>query len=247
MTADLQLIGPFAQLLPLTNLPERGAIRDEALTVLPAGGLLVQNGNIVAVNDWETLRQTYPQAIHHPLDGTWVALPAFVDAHTHICFAGSRAMDFAARNAGVSYLDIARAGGGIWSTVQHTRAATQEELATLMLQRLNTLLQQGVTTVEVKSGYGLSVEEELKMLRAIRDAAAKHSVDVVPTCLAAHMTPKDFQGDATDWLHTILRKIVPSVESEHLCQRFDIFIEQSAFQPAQATPFLQALKAKGFP
>jgi imidazolonepropionase len=155
-------------------------------------------------------------------------------------------MDFAARNAGISYLEIAAAGGGIWSTVTHTRQASQEELTQGMLGRMDRLLQQGVTTVEVKSGYGLSVSEELKMLRAIKAAAEQHPLDVVPTCLAAHMKPRDFSGTNTAYLDLILEELLPQVTTERLAQRFDIFVEQSAFSPDEARPYLRALQRKGY-
>lgn len=240
------LIGPFRQLLPLDKLPERGAIRDDQMVIIAEGGVLVADGKVLATGTFAQLRMDHPDAIVDEITEDLVALPGLVDAHTHICYGGSRAMDFAARNAGVSYLEIAKAGGGIWSTVQHTRAASLDELTALTLERLDYLLQQGITTVEVKSGYGLSVVEELKQLRAIQDAGQKHLADVVPTCLAAHMLPRDFEGTADEYLHTILRELVPVIKAESLAQRFDIFIEQSAFTTDQALNYLQALKEEGF-
>ncbi len=242
----LQLIGPFTQLLPLTHLPERGAIADDVLRIIELGAILVQDGKVLETGSFATLIEKYPVAEQQLVQGLAVALPGFIDAHTHICFAGSRAMDFAARNAGKTYLEIAAAGGGIWSTVQHTRAATEAELTKLTKKRLNQLLSRGVTTVEIKSGYGLSVQEELKQLRAIRKAATEHTLDVVPTCLAAHMKPRDYSGSAEDYLQHILTDLVPVVEKEGLAKRFDIFIEESAFTPTQATQYLQVLKKRGF-
>ena len=116
-----------------------------------------------------------------------VGLPGFVDAHTHICFGGSRAQDYAMRNAGKSYLEIAKAGGGIWDTVRHTRATSPMDLTKGILKRANRHLENGITTIEVKSGYGLSVAEELKMLRAIQVANQQHPTDLIATCLAAHI------------------------------------------------------------
>lgn len=242
----LTLIGPFRQLLPLTNLPARGPIRDAQLEVIEEGGILVQEGKVLQTGLFSRLRVTHPDAKVEKIEGDMVALPGLVDAHTHICYGGSRAMDFAARNAGVSYLEIAKAGGGIWSTVQHTRDATAEELTQLTLNRLDYLLQQGITTVEVKSGYGLSVAEELKQLRVIRAAGDHHRVDVIPTCLAAHMLPRDFAGTADEYLQMIRQELVPRIQEENLAQRFDIFIEQSAFTNEQALQYLRALKTAGF-
>lgn len=242
----LYLIGPFTQLLPLTGLPNRGAISDDDLTIIENGGIVVNDGKVVAVGNFSALRAEYESASVQVVGHAMVAMPGLIDAHTHICFGGSRAMDFAARNAGKSYLEIAAAGGGIWSTVQHTRAASEEQLAKLTCKRLDVLLQRGVTTVEVKSGYGLSVEQELKQLRAIRSAGDNHIVDVVSTCLAAHMKPRDYDGEAEDYLKHILQDLVPVVEAERLAQRFDIFIEQSAFTPEQAIPYLNTLRERGF-
>lgn len=240
------LIGPFRQLLPLDNLPERGAIRDDQMVIIEEGGVLVEREKIVATGPFAQLRADHPDATVDEITEDLVAMPGLVDAHTHICYGGSRAMDFAARNAGLSYLEIAKAGGGIWSTVQHTRAASKEQLTNLTLARLDYLLQQGITTVEVKSGYGLSVAEELKQLRAIQEAGQKHFADVVPTCLAAHMLPRDFEGTADEYLQTILRELVPVIKAEGLAKRFDIFIEQSAFTTSQALNYLRALNAEGF-
>ncbi|MEL7251762.1 MAG: imidazolonepropionase [Bacteroidota bacterium] len=242
----LQLIGPFTQLLPLTHLPERGAISDEALQVIEQGAILAKDGKILEVGSFASLFGQYPEAEQQLVQGPVVALPGFIDAHTHICFAGSRAMDFAARNAGKTYLEIAAAGGGIWSTVQHTRAATEAKLLKLTKKRLDQLASRGVTTVEIKSGYGLSVPEELKQLRAIQKARKEHPLDVVSTCLAAHMKPRDYAGSPEEYLQHILDDLVPVVEAEGLARRFDIFIEESAFTPAQARPYLQALKERGF-
>lgn len=242
----LTLIGPFSQLLPLSDLPERGPIADSQLTIIPNGGIVVADGHVLAVGAYADLERSHLHAVRHRITEDSVALPGLVDAHTHICFDGSRAMDFASRNAGQSYLDIAKAGGGIWSTVQHTRQATQERLTALTTARLDRLLTQGVTTVEIKSGYGLSVAEECKMLRAIQAAAAQHRVHVVATCLAAHIVPRDFEGNAEAYLQDILDELVPIVQREQLCRRFDIFVEESAFSAAAATAYLTRLKVMGF-
>lgn len=242
----LQLIGPFTQILPLVDLPARGVISDEELVIIENGGIIIAEGKVVEIGNFSVLRERYETAQVQVVGQAMVAMPGLIDAHTHICFAGSRAMDFAARNAGKSYLEIAAAGGGIWSTVQHTRAASEEILAKLTRERLDTLLQRGITTVEIKSGYGLSVEQELKQLRAIQLASSNHTIDVVSTCLAAHMKPRDYEGEPEAYLEHILKDLVPLVETERLAQRFDIFIEQSAFSPEQAKPYLNALRERGF-
>jgi imidazolonepropionase len=242
------LLGSFAQLLTMRNLPIRGALNDSQLEIIPNGGIIIENGEIVEIGEFNSLHQKYKSegVKVQEVDSKLVALPGFVDAHTHICFGGSRAMDFAARNGGKSYLEIAKSGGGIWSTVKHTRQASQAELIALTKSRMDILLQNGITTVEVKSGYGLSLEEELKMLRAIKQANSEHQIDTIATCLSAHIVPKDFEGGEQEYLDMILQKLVPIIEQENLCKRFDAFIEDSAFSESGSEKYLKALKQKGF-
>ena len=248
MISQIQLIGPFKQLLPMNGLPLRGALAEATLNVIPNGGILVKNDKILAVDTYSQLQKkaTSLKATIYLLEKDYVGLPGFIDAHTHICFAGSRAMDYAARNAGVSYLDIAKAGGGIWSTVEHTRAASQEELENGIIRRANRHLREGVTTIEVKSGYGLSYEAELKMLYAIKSANAQHSCDLIPTCLAAHILPKDFAGTEKDYLNHLLNDLLPQIQQEHLSNRVDIFIEDTAFSKKGARDYLKMAKKLGF-
>jgi imidazolonepropionase len=240
------LTGPFTQILPLTAMPLKGPLRDDQLLIIPNGGVLIENGLILAVDDFETLRKANPSAQIKEIEGDKVLLPGFVDCHTHICFAGSRAKDYALRIQGKSYLEIAKAGGGIWDSVTQTRAADEELLTQLLLQRVERHLAGGVTTIEVKSGYGLSVEEELKQLRAIRSAAAQTKAGLVPTCLAAHLLPKDFNGSAAEYLNYILNDLLPVVKKENLAKRVDIFIEDSAFKPDEALNYLNKAKQMGF-
>ena len=185
-------------------------------------------------------------AVITTLDGNDVCLPGLVDAHTHICFGGTRANDYAMRNAGKSYLEIAKSGGGIWDTVTQTRKATQAQLIDLIIQRANRHLNNGVTTIEVKSGYGLSVEEELKMLYAIKEANNRLSADLIATCLAAHMVPKDYSGTTTDYLEEISTELFPKLKAEQLCNRIDAFIEESAYSKDDIAPYFTKAKAMGF-
>ncbi|AYL97398.1 imidazolonepropionase [Mucilaginibacter celer] len=241
-----KLIGPFAQILPLTGLPLKGAIKDEQLQIIQNGGILTEDGIILAVDDFEKLRKNYPSAQIEEITGDHVLLPGFVDCHTHICFAGSRAKDYAMRNAGKSYLEIAASGGGIWDSVTQTRAATEAELSSLLLQRINRHLTEGVTTIEVKSGYGLSVNEELKQLKAINQAANKTHAHIIPTCLAAHIKPKDFDGNESEYLKHLLTDLLPKIKQQDLAARVDIFIEQSAFNTSDALFYLSRAKQMGF-
>lgn len=242
----MKITGPFKQIVTLANLPLRGKLADEQLEIIENGGILSENGKIVDVGNFNGLKIAYPTAEIESIVGTQVALPAFTDAHTHICFGGNRANDFAMRNAGKTYLEIAESGGGIWSSVQHTRAASEDELLKTTLERINFLISLGITTIEIKSGYGLDVENELKMLRVIKKAQNFTKATLVPTCLSAHLKPRDFEGDNVEYLQYILNEILPKVKEENLAKRVDIFIEKSAFQPEESRNFLMKAKEMGF-
>lgn len=242
----MKITGPFKQILTLANLPLRGKLADEQLEIIENGGILSENGKIVDVGNFNGLKTAYPTAQIENITGSQVALPAFTDAHTHICFGGNRANDFAMRNAGKTYLEIAESGGGIWSSVQHTRAASEDELLKTTLERINFLISLGITTIEIKSGYGLDVENELKMLRVIKKAQNFTKATLVPTCLSAHLKPRDFEGDNVLYLQYILNKILPKVKEENLAKRVDIFIEKSAFQPQESRDFLMNAKEMDF-
>lgn len=246
----MKLIGPFKQIVTLNNLPLRGKISDEQLEIIENGGILINNENrIEEVGSYDVIANKTKQALSNSPTlqlSTSVVLPAFVDCHTHICFGGNRANDFAMRNAGKTYLEIAEKGGGIWSSVQHTRNASEEELLETLLQRINQLISLGITTIEIKSGYGLNLESELKMLRVIKKAQETTKATIVPTCLSAHLKPKDFEGTSEEYLQYILDEILPRVKEEDLAKRVDIFIEKSAFQPEESRKFLEKAKEMGF-
>ncbi len=240
------IIGPFTQILPLSGLPLKGSLADDRLQIIPDGGVLVDNGLIAEVGDFEELRKANLKATIEAIIGQQILLPGFVDCHTHLCFAGDRSKDYALRIAGKSYLEIAKAGGGIWDSVTQTRQADKEELAALLLQRIDRHAKDGVTTIEIKTGYGLKVEEELKQLYAIKLAAASSKVDLITTCLAAHILPKDFGGPASEYLEHVLNNLLPKVKKENLANRVDIFIEDSAFNATNATCYLRVAKQMGF-
>ncbi|MEL6142646.1 MAG: imidazolonepropionase [Bacteroidota bacterium] len=241
------LIGPFTQIVTLEGLPLRGPLFDSQLVVIEWGGILIdEQGKVVATGSFDELAKQVAGsgASITELSEALVAIPGLVDAHTHLCFAGSRARDFAMRNAGSSYLEIARAGGGIWDSVTETRLATPDELVELTRLRLLLHLAGGVTTCEVKSGYGLSVEEELKQLLAIKNASEKVVVDVIPTCLAAHVLPRDFGGNHAAYLAYLQNELFPQLAG--LTERIDIFVEEEAFTPELAKKYLLAAQKKGF-
>lgn len=238
-----KLIGPFKQIVTLENLPAKGAIDDEQLVIRENAGVLVNGDVIEAIDDFDTLAKSCDQV--EKIEEDCVLLPGFVDAHTHICFGGSRARDYAMRVAGKPYLEIARAGGGILDSVRKTREAPLDTLVTSATQRASRHLAEGVTTCEVKSGYGLSVEAELKMLEAIQKVNDTHAIDIVPTCLAAHMRAPEYD-DSVAYLNDVLDKLLPEVKARKLANRVDIFVEDTAFSVEEGRHYLNKAKAMGF-
>ncbi|AIZ41378.1 imidazolonepropionase [Cellulophaga baltica] len=244
----LKLIGPFKQLITMTGLPLKGALSNAQLVIIDDAGMLIEDGKIKTIGLFKNMAVDADNATTEitSLQGNHVCLPGFIDAHTHICFGGSRAKDYAMRNAGKTYLEIAKAGGGIWDTVTQTRKASTEELIKKTIKRSKQHLKNGVTTLEVKSGYGLSVSEELKILRAIKTTNAQTPLDLVPTCLAAHMKPKDFLGTNTAYLEEISSTLFPILKEENLSHRIDAFIEESAFSKEEIRPYFKKAKEMGF-
>ncbi|TAF65191.1 MAG: imidazolonepropionase [Cytophagales bacterium] len=242
----LHLLGKFKQLLSLRNLPFKGSLKDEQLEIITDAGILYdQQGTIVDIGNFEQLIKAYPTATIERIEGDAVALPGWIDCHTHICFGGNRAADYALRIAGVPYLEIAKQGGGIKDSVRKTRNASAEELLRTLLIRLNQNAQLGITTCEIKSGYGLDKENELKMLQVIQEAAQKHPIEIVPTCLAAHVCPPEFQSPEA-YLEYVVQEIFPILKKQQLSQRIDIFVEETAFDYPIALPYLQKAQQAGF-
>lgn len=241
-----KLIGPFSQLIPMSGLHLKGPISDKELVVIENAGIVVEGRKISAIGSFEELRNTHKTAKIFELKGKHTCVPGLIDSHTHICFGGSRAKDYAMRNAGKTYLEIAKAGGGIWDTVTQTRKSSKEELIRGIVKRARRHLKSGSTTLEVKSGYGLSLEEELKMLRAIKEANKQLEADLISTCLAAHMLPKDYDGNAKEYLEEMASALFPKLKEEALSNRIDAFIEESAFSAVDIEPYFEKAKAMGF-
>ncbi|WP_114778884.1 imidazolonepropionase [Botryobacter ruber] len=248
MESNFKFIGPISQLLTLEELPLKGSIPGKAIEPVLDAGMLIEGEKIHKIAPFDALQKEALAvgAITTMLTEPFVCLPGLIDAHTHICFAGTRANDYALRTEGRSYQEIAAAGGGIWDTVTQTRATTREELANLTEQRAERHLKEGVTTIEVKSGYGLSVEEELKMLRAIRQADVRVKADLISTCLAAHTLPKDFAGSRQEYLQQTEEMLLPILTNEHLCHRVDAFVEKEAFSAEEIRPYFLHAQQKGF-
>jgi imidazolonepropionase len=179
------------------------------------------------------------------LDGRWIT-PGLIDCHTHLVYAGNRAHEFELRLAGASYEDIARAGGGIVSTVKATRAASEDDLVRVSLPRLDRLLAEGVTTVEIKSGYGLERETEMRMLSAARRLARERDVDVVTSFLGAHALPAEANGDKERYIDEVC-EMIPAIARGKLADAVDAFCETIAFSPEQTARVFVAAQAAGLP
>ena len=242
----MKIIGPFRQILTLANLPLKGALKDEQLEIIEEGGILIDNDTILVVDQFENLKINHPNVELDLIETDQVLLPGFIDSHTHICFGGNRAKDFAMRLNGKTYLEIAESGGGIWSTVTQTRAKTADELKDITLNRAEILAKKGTTTAEVKSGYALSVEGEIAMLEGINLANQECEIDLIPTFLGAHMKAKDFQGTNQEYLEVLVNEVFPIIKEKQLTNRVDIFVEQSAFSVEEGDYFLNEATKQGF-
>lgn len=182
----------------------------------------------------------------HDCAGRWIT-PGLIDCHTHLIHAGSRAREFALRLDGVSYEEIARAGGGILSTMNATRAASEAELVATALPRLDALIAEGVTTVEVKSGYGLTLDDERKMLRAARALGGARDVRVATTFLGAHAVPPEYRSDADGYVDLVCDTMIPAVAAEGLADAVDVFCEGIGFTPEQTDRVFAAARTHGLP
>ena len=172
--------------------------------------------------------------------------PGLVDGHTHLVFGGYRQHELAMKIAGAGYLDILRAGGGILDTVRKTRDASEEELYEKSAAFLDEMLGFGITTCEVKSGYGLTKESELKMLRVINALKEKHTMDVVPTFMGAHAIPPEYEGKGDEYIDFMCNELIPEVKEQGLAEFCDIFCEEAVFDAAQSRKYMQAAREAGF-
>jgi imidazolonepropionase len=205
---------------------------DATAAIVTHGALLSRGGRLEWVGE-ETALPPDPIDEDYDLGGAWVT-PGLIDCHTHLVFAGSRANEYAERLRGRSYEEIARAGGGILSTVRAVRAANEQQLFDESAPRLAALLAEGVTTVEIKSGYGLTLADEAKMLRVARRLGRAFPVTVRTTLLAAHTLPPEYHGRADEYIDTIAREWLPQLAGESLIDAVDVFCENIAFTLAQA-------------
>jgi len=213
------------------------------------GGCIASSqGQIVFVGQEEDFQQDFrlePEAEF--IDGkNLIALPGFVDSHTHLPFAGTREEEFVLRLKGYTYQQLAERGMGIQTSVKATRQASREELLSLVLSRLDSMLLHGTTTTEAKSGYGLNLEDEIKQLETLKEANNLHPVDIVPTFMGAHEIPEEYKACKEDYLALIIQEILPEIKQRNLAEFFDVFCEEGVYSLEESSRLIQAAQDAGF-
>jgi len=247
--ADLIITGAAELATPLGTTSLAGADQN-TLTTIPNGAIAVKDDKIVFVGTEEQLRKEVEisdEGIELEVPGCTL-MPGFVDAHTHTVFAGDRAEEFDMRLQGAKYADIAKAGGGILSTVRATRAASEDELVELGAYRLDSMVLHGTTTVEIKSGYGLDLETEAKMLRAARRLGEEHPMNVVTTFLGAHEIPAEYRNREDGemaYAKLVAEEMIPAIAEQGLATAVDVFVETGVFELESSRIILDAAKNHG--
>jgi len=247
ISADCVVAGCRQVLTCRGPLPKRReALRD--LGLVENGWIASDHGRIVFVGTENEFRHGVETAAGAQwIDGGGlVAMPGFVDAHTHLPFAGDRQQEFSLRLQGATYQQLAAKGMGIQTTVQATRAASREELRAICLRRLDDMLLTGTTTAEAKSGYGLNLDAEIKQLEVLRDLAPLHPVDVVPTFMGAHEVPPEYSGRRREYVDFLIRTLIPEVRQRGLAEFFDVFCEAGVFSVEETAVLLRAARDAGF-
>ena len=241
------LITNCKQLVTLSG-PSRPRVGPELreLSIIKDAAMLISDGRIDSVGSRQEIESTIDSNAQVVDVGSRIVLPGFVDAHTHPVFAGIRADEFEERASGVTYQEIAARGGGIQSTVNQTRAASLDDLITRAKRYAQWFLRGGTTTVEAKSGYGLSLEDELKMLRAIKALGEQTPLRYVPTFLGAHTFPVEYRSRREAYIALVIDEMIPRVAQEKLAEFCDVFCEQNVFTTEEAWKILSAARCQGF-
>jgi imidazolonepropionase len=216
------------------------------LDVVEPGAIAARAGRISFAGAETDLPSHWTGAQWIDCEGRWIT-PGLIDCHTHLVYGGDRALEFEQRLAGVTYAEIARAGGGIVSTVRATRQASEEDLTTSALPRLDALISEGVTTIEIKSGYGLDVETERRQLRAARQLGCERDITVRTSFLGAHVVPTEAADNRTGYIDTVCNVMLPAVAAENLADAVDAFCESLAFSPQETSRIFVAARAHGLP
>ncbi len=235
-----------AQLVTLRG-PKRPRVGAEMreLSIIEDGAMLVREGRVERIGTKHEIEPLIETGCEVFDAGGRVVMPGFVDAHAHPVFAGSRAGEFEQRAAGVTYQEIAAAGGGIRSTVRATRAASEDELFEIARRREAWFLRSGTTTVEAKSGYGLSTEDELKMLRVVRRLNEAGAVNYVPTFLGAHEMPDEYRARRAEYVELVINEMLPRVAEDRLAEFCDVFCEERVFTVEESRRILSAARGYG--
>src|SRR5438132_3162340 len=215
------------------------------LSIIEDGALLICGDRIEAVGRRRDIENLIPDDCERIDAGRRVVMPGFVDAHTHPVFAGIRANEFEQRTAGATYREIAAGGGGIRATVRATRNASQGDLVKAGKRYAEWFLRNGTTTIEAKSGYGLTIEDELKILRAIKQLNQETSLKYVPTFLGAHDIPSEYQSRRQMYVNLVINDMLPRVAEEKLAEYCDVFCEQEVFTTDEAWQILSAARCHG--
>lgn len=223
------------------------SLGEGALGIIRGGAIAMASGEVLWVGTTEALDSEVvmdEETERVDVSGC-VVMPGLVDCHTHLVFAGSRQGEFEQRVAGATYAEIAARGGGIVSTMTSTRAASQDTLLDLALYRLSAMLEQGVTTCEIKSGYGLSLQAELKILEVVQTLGFAHAMDVVPTFLGAHSIPPEFKHDRAAYIQLVVDQMIPAVAKNGLAEFCDVFCEEGVFSVEESRLVLGKAKEAG--
>lgn len=241
------LIEHLNQLVSPSGKTAQKGSRMKQLTYISDAAVYIEDGIICKVGKTEEILPVLDRESCMVIDGRGkCAVPGFVDSHTHFIFGGYRPEEFIRRLEGASYLEIMKMGGGIQSTVDATRAESEEELYRTGKERLKNMLAQGITTVEGKSGYGLDRECELKQLRVLEKLKEDQAVEVVPTYLGGHAVPREYQKDADAYITMMIEQILPEVRRKNLAEYCDVFCEDSVFTVEQSERLLKAAAEMGY-
>lgn len=243
--ADL-LIENASELLTIKGGTKKPLLGEKmrALGIIRDGAVAIRNGRVVAVGKTEKIREKFEG--RKIIDASKkTVMPGFVDPHTHLVFAGSREEEFEMRIEGSSYMEILQGGGGILKTVRETRKASGEELLEGCRKTLDAMLEHGTTTVEAKSGYGLTTKDELKCLEVVKLANKGHPIEIVPTFMGAHAVPMEYKKNADEYVNLIVDEMIPQVATRRLAEFCDVFCERGVFSSEQSRRILSEGKRYG--
>jgi len=240
------LIRKANELITLRGTSQQPAKREKMrdLGIIENGAIAVNEGKIVVVGETSKIEQSFKAENVIDASGK-VVMPGFVDSHTHLVFAGAREEEFELRLQGASYLKILSKGGGILKTVRETRKATKKQLVETAEKTLDIMLTHGTTTVEAKSGYGLTTKDEIKCLQATQELNKTHPTDVLSTFLGAHAVPNEYKGKTDDFVKLVTEEMIPKVAEQKLAQFCDVFCEKGVFNIEQSRRILQTGKEYG--